>query len=324
MDIKFIKWPSIDNITNISNEDFCYLQDNIHDWVVTEKIDGTNISINVTEHNFLLGKRSSLLGENSSFYNVYKQVHKIESVIKALQNYIYKHKDVYQLTMYGEYFGPQVINRIYYGNDYQFRFYGMCYILKSDLYNVVWLDFNTFQNIMKEYHIENFIVPILGVYKNFEDACNHINNGVTNFSDEKHHNSMEGIVLEPFYDTPISGTKNFIFKSKNKDFLEKCCSTVKKHCELAEESEIKSARLKFKDYCVESRMYSVFSKEGLPTSNKNIGAYINKFINDAKTDFLKENPEYKNFTDKEMKYITNIGNLGFILYTNVYKKLNNC
>ena len=61
---------------------------------------------------------------------------------------------------------------------------------------------------------------------------------------------------------PVSTTGKFIFKSKNPKFSEKHCkSKTKKHCEIADETELKKAKEVFKEYCVESRMYSVISKE---------------------------------------------------------------
>ena len=321
--IKFIKWPDIDNVSTAAknSRDFQKAHD-IYNWIVTEKIDGTNISVNVTRDEVLIGKRTSLLGRESSFYNVYDNINQIERVIEAMKEFISENDTVEQITLYGEYFGPKVINRIYYGNNYQFRFYGMYLIPKNEPNDVLWINFYTFNAFMREHGIENFVVPVVGVYETFEEACNHQNDKITNFADEKHQDEMEGVVISPLYYSPISTVGKFIFKSKNPKFSEKTCkSTTKKHCETANESELKKAKEEFKEYCVESRMYSVISKEGIPTSSKEAGKYISKFIVDAKKDFLKDNPEYEKFTDKEMKYITNIGNLGFIVFSDVFNKM---
>lgn len=324
--IKFISWPDIDNISTAAknSRDFQKARDIKH-WVVTEKIDGTNISVNVTNDEVLLGKRSSLLGEGSSFYNVYNHVNQIERVIEAMKEFISENDDVIeQITLYGEYFGPKVINRIYYGNNYQFRFYGMYLLFKNGADNIQWIDFYSFRCFMREHNIEDFMVPVVGEYETFEEACNHPNDKITNFSDENHQDEMEGVVISPLYKSPVSIMGKFIFKSKNPKFSEKHCkSTTKKHCEIADETELKKAKEVFKEYCVESRMYSVISKEGIPTNIKDAGKYISKFIADAKKDFLKDNPEYEKFTNKEMKYITNIGNLGFIVFSDVYNNMNN-
>lgn len=324
--IKFIKWPDIDNISTVSKSSLDFQKaHNINNWVVTEKIDGTNISVNVTKDKVLLGKRTSLLEEGSSFYNVYNNINQIEPVINAMKKLISENDDVAeQVTLYGEYFGPKVMNRIYYGNNYQFRFYGMYVIYKDGIDNVLWMPFYYFRDFMREYGIEDFMVPVIGEYKTFEEACNHPNDMITDFAYGNHHDEMEGVVISPIYESPVSANGKFIFKSKNPKFSEKHCkSTTEKYCESSDESELKKAKEIFKEYCVESRMYSVISKEGVPNGTKDAGKYISMFIIDAKKDFLKENPDYKKFTNKEMKYITNIGNVGFIIFSNVYDSLVN-
>jgi hypothetical protein len=66
-------------------------------------------------------------------------------------------------------------------------------------------------------------------------------------------------------------------------------------------------------------MYSVISKEGKPTV-KDAGKFIALFIQDAKEDFLKEHPEYLTLSDKEMKFVCNIGSLGFQIFSEILNK----
>ena len=76
-EVKFVKWSSIDNLETAERTSRDYQKaKGIKSWVVTEKIDGTNISINVTRDEVRVGKRTSLLGNGDSFYNVFQNLPK--------------------------------------------------------------------------------------------------------------------------------------------------------------------------------------------------------------------------------------------------------
>ena len=315
-EVKFVKWSSIDNLETAEKTSRDYQKaKGIKSWVVTEKIDGTNISIHVTRDEVRVGKRTSLLGVGDSFYNVFQHLPKVQPLISAMQEFLDNHEDVYQVSVCGEYFGPQVINRIYYGSDYQFRFFGMFMTNKEFPDTPSWLPFQYVKAFFENNDLEDFLVPVLGYYDTFEEACKHPNNEVTTFKDEKHNDLMEGVVISPYEKEAVSKDGNFLFKNKNPNFSEKHCkSKVAKNCETVEEKAMKVAKETFKEYCTESRMYSVISKEGQPTM-KDAGKFIALFIQDAKEDFLKEHPEYLTLSDKEIKFVTNIGSLGFFFFS---------
>lgn len=321
-EVKFVKWSSIDNLETAekTSRDYQKAKNLKTSWMVTEKIDGTNISINVTRDEVRVGKRTSLLGVGDSFYNVFQNLPKVEPLIRAMKEILDNHEDLYQVTVYGEYFGPQVINRIYYGSDYQFRFFGMFMTHKETPETPYWLAFQFVNIFFKQNDLGHLLVPILGHYATFEEACKHPNNEVTTFKDEKHNDLMEGVVIVPFGRPAVSKEGNFLFKNKNPNFSEKHCkSRVAKNCETVEEKAMKVAKETFKEYCTESRMYSVISKEGKPTV-KDAGKFIALFIQDAKEDFLKEHPEYLTLSDKEMKFVCNIGSLGFQIFSEILNK----
>lgn len=321
-EVKFVKWSSIDNLETAEKNSRDYQKaKGIKSWVVTEKIDGTNISIHVTRDEVRVGKRTSLLGNGHSFYNVFQNLPKIEPLIRAMKDFLDNHEDVYQVSVCGEYFGPQVINRIYYGSDYQFRFFGMFMTNKEIPDTPSWLPFQHVEAFFKNNDLGELLVPILAYYDTFEEACKHPNNEVTTFKDEKHNDLMEGVVISPYEKEAVSKYGNFLFKNKNPNFSEKHCkSKVSKNCETVEEKAMKVAKETFKEYCTESRMYSVISKEGKPTM-KDAGKFIALFIQDAKEDFLKEHSEYLTLSDKETKFVTNIGSLGFFIFSNVLNKV---
>ena len=86
-EVKFVKWPSIDNLETAkkTSRDYQKAKSLKNSWVVTEKIDGTNISINVTRDEVRVGKRTSLLRNGDSFYNVFQNLPKVEPLIRAMK-----------------------------------------------------------------------------------------------------------------------------------------------------------------------------------------------------------------------------------------------
>ena len=74
-----------------------------------------------------------------------------------------------QFTIHGEYFGPKIMNRIYYGNKYMFRFFGMSIV--TDDGKARSMAFREFQTFMEFLGLRKYVVPVLGIFKSFDDAC---------------------------------------------------------------------------------------------------------------------------------------------------------
>lgn len=292
----FIKWRSIDNLYSVKPK-LLEKANSIDKWVVTEKVDGANFSITADKNGIKLGKRSGFLGENENFFNISKHKHKLEPVIEVLS----LHSKFYQnITIYGEYFGKDVIRRIPYDTDGDFVFY--CLMLTTKEGGVQYTPYPFFKLYMTMHGLKSFMVPQLKITDSFEEAKNYPTNGESKLVGDSG-KSMEGVVIYPLYESPVIGKDFLVFKNKSKDFSEK-----KEH---KIDNDLKN---KFKTYCTESRMWSVFSKEGLPKDRKDAGRYISKFVEDAKIDFLKDNKELERLSDKELKEICNIGSLGFNLF----------
>lgn len=322
----FKKYPSIDNIeiAKRTSRDYQFMHTLKCRWVVTEKIDGTNIGICITRTDWSISKRNSMLGKGASFYNVYQSATKmLYPFIEAVQQlYLANHPEIEQITFCGEYFGSKVINRIYYGCEYDFRFFDSFFV-KDD--NIVWNSFQHTENILKDLNFSTLLVPVLGIFNNLSNAEDYPNDNITMFADDKHHDKMEGIVIRPYEYAISHDNHDCIIKNKNADFLEKHCSSkAKKECESVEENELKQAKEIFKSYCTESRMVSLFSKEGLPQNEKkDTGKYLKIFVDDMCTDFYKEHPEYISLTDSEKRFITNLGSDGYIIYKVVLETMKN-
>lgn len=295
----FIKWRSIDNLYSVKPK-LLEKANSIDKWVVTEKVDGANFSITADKNGIKLGKRSGFIGENENFFNILKHKHKLEPLIEVLSLHS---KFYHNITIYGEYFGKDVIRRIPYDTDGDFVFY--CLMLTTEDGVVQYTPYPFFKLYMTMHGLKSFMVPQLKITDSFEEAKNYPTNGESKLVGDSG-KSMEGVVIYPLYESPVIGQDFLVFKNKSKDFSEKI---EKKEHKI--DNDLKN---KFKDYCTESRMWSVFSKEGLPKDRKDAGRYISKFVEDAKVDFLKDNKELEKLSDKELKEMCNIGSLGFNLF----------
>ena len=314
------KWTEIENLEAEKLKQSKAYQKALEEkctWVVTEKIDGTNFGLNITPDDYQFNSRNQMLGKLSSFYNIYSKVDILKYLIRDTQKYC-NERFLKQVTLQGEYFGQKVLNRIDYRTPYSFRFFGM-YTINEDGYKIVY-PFSALENFLHMYGHQDFLVPVLKRCS-FEEAMKYPNNGMSTFNLNA---EMEGIVIMPYSIPYNADGYDLIFKNKNEDFNERAKRGHKTPSDIPVEEidRMKALKEMFKEYITESRMYSVISKIGKPSSEKEYGKYVNPFIEDAYKDFMKDNPELL-LTDKERKFITNIGSNGFLLFSVIVSKLNN-
>lgn len=318
--MKLYKWPETENL---------YKQDNNYQeamvapdtqWVVTEKIDGTNIGLNIFKDSFIFNSRNNIRGPLDSFYNLYMNVHLVQDVITKLQKEFFsKDSLIERVIVYGEYFGKKIMNRIDYKIDYDFRFFSLQIVSYEDCKII--LSFRQFEKIFNKLNLQKFIVPRLGYFSTFERAIQYPNDEPSTFNPNV---KMEGIVIQP-YNRSISykGKYTFLFKNKNAEFEERTGRTSKIPMSIPVEDLKKIRTLKeiFRTYCTESRMYSVISKLYKPSSEKDFKDFIKPYLEDAYQEFMEDNKQVE-LTDKERKVITNVGSDIFIIFTKVLGQLN--
>lgn len=315
---KFIQWPKIRNLHNLTTDELNILCNLNTLWAVTEKIDGTNFSLSITKNDYKVGRRNGYLDNNTSFYNIFNNIYKLEKLINITQKCIKICSDINRIIYFGEYFGNKVINRIYYGNDYRFRIFGEYVEFNNNTSK--WIPFEYLCENLYNNDLNNLVVPIFGIYNSIEDTFSFPNTGITSlYSDDKHSDPMEGVVIMPYNISPIDGDYNYIIKNKNPIFLEKAIPSSKLQ---VTDNELENLRNKFKEYCTESRMVSVFSKIGMPLNGINdAGIYIKEWLQDAYEDFIQEN-SLTNISKGNKRFITNVGSLGFNIFCSTMNKLN--
>ena len=315
---KFIQWPKIKSLHNLTTDELNVLCSLNTLWTVTEKIDGTNFSLSITENDYKVGRRNGYLGDGVPFYNIFNNIYKLEKLINITQDYIKKSSNINRIIYFGEYFGNKVINRIYYGNDYRFRIFGEYVEYKDNTSK--WVSFEHLYRNLCNNDLNNLMIPAFGIYDSVEDAFSFPNAGITSlYSDDEHSDPMEGVVIMPYNISPIDGDYNYIIKNKNPIFLEKAIPSSKLQ---VTDNELESLRNKFKEYCTESRMVSVFSKIGMPLNGINdAGTYIKEWLQDAYEDFIQEN-SLTNISKGNKRFITSVGSLGFDIFCSTMNKLN--
>ena len=289
-------------------------------WTVTEKIDGANISLHCTRDKCLVGQRNGFADDG--FYNVGKELYKVNSLIAKLRSLLFYDTsgelEHGQISVYGEFFGQKIMNRLHYGMTSQFRFYAMRSIRTDGTKR--WHSWNEFVGLMEKLDESYLVVPVLASGLTFEEACAFANDQKSRLCED---DTMEGVVLWPEAVPAFDGGKVLAFKNKNEAFLE--TSTRKVHTPLTEaEQEANALNALFREYCTESRMWSVFSKLGKPKNDKaDAGKYIVARNDDAWEDFIIDHPEAALFDKPGIKRIRNIGSLAYTLFKTVQVKNEN-
>lgn len=273
---------------------------------ITEKIDGSNFQIEITKDSVRYGKRSTWLDPEENFYDwqtIVRQT-KVMKFIESVQNNLVKKTDV--VNIYGEIFGPGIQKRIQYGRNKDIRFFEM----KE---NGQWKSPEYMELFMEANNSTELHTPILGYVTGLENAINFDSKLPTRLfeyteGNVKEAQEMEGVVIKPYEEPLEYRNSHVIIKKKNEKFAEKMGTKVKerkpkKYTELQQE---------FLMYLNENRMASVVSKEGEPTSPKDIGKYIGLLGQDAFNDFAKDQGWDVYSMDKKEKkeYMSLVGAFG--------------
>lgn len=296
MEIEFKKYSEIDNhyqnkvvskvINSVEGAEDCVYQ-------ITEKIDGSNVSIIISKDDVKFARRTDILTEDEKFYG-YQQVMKgdrIQNFIKTVQESI---SDDTVYTFYGELFGPAIQSRIYYGSEKKFRMFDMR--IDEQYQSPQFLE-----EYLKSIDYFDLHAPIIGYITGLEKALEYDSeslktayweSGDKNFPEAQ---TVEGVVIKPYDRILYNQMSRVIFKKKNKEFCEKMKVTHKERVV----KELTPLQLDFISYINESRMCSVVSKYGEPSHDNEIGKYISFLGEDAFNDFVKDNDLDKSTMTKD-------------------------
>lgn len=274
----FIKYPSL---TNHYNVDFTYIDNLDMPVIVTEKLDGSNISICAEpDGTYRFASRNKLVADDWNRLNEIIPSYVLEYVIQSS-------KDAgVPVNLFGEVFGDKVIPRMGYGSS-KVRFYDLFVDQKP-------ITLHWTREVFSDYELEKWFVRS---HKMLLSTALKIN--VENVKSEFSEQFAEGIVIRPELTTEFN-SRVFGIKKKRMAFLEKKAKT-KEFTPVDAEPLV----AEFRTYLNENRVTSVFSKHE-SVNIKMTGDLIKEVIEDALTEFLLDHPLTK---DEQKSIYKSSGNI---------------
>jgi len=278
------------------------------EWVVTEKIHGSNFSFyyNGTEMKF--ASRGQFIENPSSFFRSDVIVEKYSENIKQLYEYLNTEyiTPTKELIVYGELFGglfPNIKSKykkiqkgVFYTPDLEFYVFDICidgYYLAVD--DVV--------QVCKDNGLFSIEILKSGSFNEIKDYPNDFPSTISKRLGlpEIEGNSCEGIVIKPNINITLNETR-VILKSKNDKFKEVSRSSTDRIAENeAIKEELKPIISKLHEYITENRLRNVLSKIGTLTK-KDFGKVLKLFKEDILKDYEKDGNMF-NITEDDKKYI---------------------
>lgn len=276
-------YESVDNYT-LNKKQLKMLNLKKTEWIVQEKVHGSNFSIYFDGNKIEFAKRNSILQENEWFYNY----ETIKSKLILNTNQLYKLLNKTKIIIYGELFGgfyppdPKnwINNRIdekgncklcfddkaiqegiYYSNNIEYMVFDVAYI--NDNNDLIFVDYYDLCNSIKN---TNFFFPkelFIGSFQEIQNFNLNFNSTIPKqlgYEDlPKNSNLSEGIIIKPIKTININTKSNqiirCIIKRKNDKFKE-----ISDNFNM--EEAIKSYKYTFSKMLNTNRLAAVLSKYG--------------------------------------------------------------
>ncbi len=294
----FKKWPSIENSYR---ERFIYpflgqypeLADET--FIITEKLHGSNIQIYFEpDKPYRVGSRNRFLSTGDKFYDIWNTLKQYQEVIAHFEQRANESRCTYRL--FGELFGGSIQKGVKYQQEHRIAFFGL--MIDDELQ-----DFQFFLVLMRHAGFRDYVVPVVIVVDGL-DAVLEFDTVFNSHILDEQDNICEGIVIQPYRKVYQSHTGDyFILKSKKEAFKEK----QKEKKPVIVDSELQALNIEFRRYITDSRLQGIFSKYGEIQEPKQIGLYIRYMMDDAKDDFLKDNPGAVDMDKGDQKQVFNVG-----------------
>ena len=307
--MEFHKWPKIENLETerLKNSRAFQKAWEIENWVVSEKIDGTNIGLNIgPDGKWKLSSRNQFV--DGSFYGIGSAWPQLLPLIELLTESL--PEEFEQFTLQGEFFGQKVMGRIDYRMPQAFRWFGAYSVHKDKGYER-W-PFALVEQVLDHCGMASMLVPVLGRCRHFEEALAMAREQASFFNPAQ---LMEGVVIQPLYE-PIE-PDGLIFKWKRPAFKENRLPPLKQTD--APRQEIDALNAEFKGLINESRILSVISKMDRPKSITDFKPYASAIFADAWEDFTKNHPGLELSAGDE-KAVRNVGSLAYFTFQKAYAK----
>lgn len=323
--MQFVKYPSFENTYNVKFLEKVrqFINDPIERFYVTEKIHGSNFSLNVNSDTVMAGKRTSLLEtthQRVKFMmceDIYQRY--CGNVRTLFENVTSEFPEAVQVTVYGEFYGgnyesvPSIATKIQAGISYspghQFHAFDLCIVNGEGV-----VTFLSRELVVK--FLGQVGIPV--VKELFSGTLNeclewskiHVTDPTTIPAELKEdvpelkENIREGHVIRPYRVLRFPAGSHIIFKHKTDKFKEilhsKKKKTPKTKVQMSELAQNMVTRAL--DYVNKQRLASVLSKEG-ELNPKNRGHVIRALANDAIEEFRKMEDDYNKLTPNEQQQV---------------------
>ena len=262
------------------------------DYVITEKIDGSNFQLIFTKGKDLrFGSRNNELDITDNFFDFQNAVLvQYADNIEMLQEYVDTCHDVDQIQLFGELFGGGIQRRINYGPEKQYLPFHMKVDGLPMSYDDAW-------KVMSTAGIDSgWWVPTLSTPSRLDIALSVNVEGVETHASKGDNLTgnlfIEGVVIEPYdqvfsiYHEQDDTTARFMLKKKSEAFYDDANTRHKK----MPQYQISVAGIKLMDVWTgmfnDNRMQDLCSKMGRPTEMSQMGDYIKALVNDVREDFI--------------------------------------
>jgi Rnl2 family RNA ligase len=325
MPIEFKSYSDIENsyrlktISMISDHGLAY-----GDWVVTEKVHGSNFSFGIAYDEIKCGKRSGWL-EKDNFFNyqdVLEDLNKNLCVLFHLVCEAYNlPKEQVKCILYGEIFGGSYPHKDVPKHPTSIRVQkGVFYSPYNEFYafdlkvNGSYINYNLFQELMEATGFFYAKPLYIGDLKTCLAYPNEFPTTIPNQLGYPliDHNICEGVVIKPLDTRYFTDGSRVILKNKNERFKEVSEGNVKikdlgdhvSIIELTEES--KTIIENVSAYITKNRLIAVLSKIG-DVTDKDFGKLLGLFVQDVIKDFEKDNDDIISKTESDQRKLIKNG-----------------
>jgi Rnl2 family RNA ligase len=307
--MEFKRYNSIENSYRIKTVDYARQYFPKEEFIVQEKIHGSNFAFYVNKDGVRCAKRSGFLEAPESFFNADILLAKYEFALKAL----FVNIDCESISIHGEIYGGSYPHKdvaknicvsavqkgVFYSPNREF----IAFDMKVD---GEYITIDSMNHILDEFGIPRSDILLRGTLDECLDYPNEFNSTLpAKFGlPELDENICEGVVIKPNKPLYFTNDSRVVFKNKNAKWSETEKVTHKQY-----EKEVAEHVKPFLDvalsYVTENRLRNVLSKTGPITDPKKaFGMIMKPFNQDVIEEFTKENEKFLQLEKNERKIVT--------------------
>lgn len=279
------------------------------DWIVLEKIHGSNFSVWVDNNEIKYAKRTSFV--DGDFYNSNAVMFRYNENFKSLFNYCYNFLHPDYIAIYGEIYGGSYFHKevsritdamkiqkgVYYCPDNNWIAYDLC-LFKEDKW--VYMNYEKAVNLFKKFDIPCIPVKFKGGFQECLDYQDDFLSEIYKLHDLPaiENNICEGIVMKPLETCYVFSRDRVILKKKNDKFKEVWKGRKKVYSSVKLSDLGNKILQKLEDYVTENRYNNVISKIG-PVTIKDFGKILGEMTRDILKDHEKDDNSFNLIEDKK-------------------------